>query len=234
MPKESGLYYLQSRYYDPELGRFINADVFTSTGQGLLGNNMFAYCGNNPIIYSDPAGYSPLGAAENSSHRSWLSTYGIYVGGIATYGFVVTTAPTLIEATKETAEKVIEWVESSLGTSERKGNHVYVLSDPDDDNAVKYVGRTNDPGRRLHEHQNDSRHPERQTYQMTVLVAGLTKEQSMLLEQIIISAFTLGYLENARREISIGNVRKYNTYMNAITSIIEGATEDALFDLIGG
>ena len=36
---ETGLYYLQSRYYDPELGRFINADVFVATGQGLIGNN---------------------------------------------------------------------------------------------------------------------------------------------------------------------------------------------------
>ena len=53
---ESSLYYLQSRYYDPALGRFINADAFASTGQGLLGNNMFAYCGNNPVMYEDSAG----------------------------------------------------------------------------------------------------------------------------------------------------------------------------------
>ena len=43
------LYYLQSRYYDSELGRFINADALVSTGQGVLGNNMFAYCLNNPV-----------------------------------------------------------------------------------------------------------------------------------------------------------------------------------------
>ena len=54
--QDTGLYYLQSRYYDPEMGRFINADAFTSTGQGLLGNNMYAYCGNNPANYSDPNG----------------------------------------------------------------------------------------------------------------------------------------------------------------------------------
>ena len=41
---ELGLYYLQSRYYDPEMGRFLNADALVATGQGLLGNNMFAYC----------------------------------------------------------------------------------------------------------------------------------------------------------------------------------------------
>ena len=54
--RETGLYYLQSRYYNPEIGRFINADAFASTGQGLLGNNMFAYCNNSPILLSDPHG----------------------------------------------------------------------------------------------------------------------------------------------------------------------------------
>lgn len=38
------------------MGRFINADAFAATGQGLLGHNMFAYCGNNPILYTDPSG----------------------------------------------------------------------------------------------------------------------------------------------------------------------------------
>ena len=53
---ETGLYYLQSRYYDPEVGRFINADGYTATGQGLTGNNMFAYCGNNPVMRADYTG----------------------------------------------------------------------------------------------------------------------------------------------------------------------------------
>ncbi len=53
---ETGLYYLQSRYYNPEIGRFINADAYASTSQGILGNNMFAYCQNNPIIFHDSEG----------------------------------------------------------------------------------------------------------------------------------------------------------------------------------
>ena len=55
-PDELGLYYLQSRYYNPEMGRFINADALVTTGQGLLGNNMFAYCNNNPVLFVDPSG----------------------------------------------------------------------------------------------------------------------------------------------------------------------------------
>jgi len=38
------------------MGRFINADAFASTGQGILGNNMFAYCLNNPVNMRDPSG----------------------------------------------------------------------------------------------------------------------------------------------------------------------------------
>ena len=54
---ETGFYYLQSRYYDPEICRFINADSYASTGQGFIGYNMFAYCGNNPIVFLDCRGY---------------------------------------------------------------------------------------------------------------------------------------------------------------------------------
>lgn len=54
--QELGLYYLESRYYDPAVGRFINADRAASTGQGIIGNNMFAYCGNNPTVRLDSDG----------------------------------------------------------------------------------------------------------------------------------------------------------------------------------
>ena len=56
--EESGMYYLNSRYYHPEIGRFINADGYVQTGQGILDKNMFAYCANNPTIFCDPSGCS--------------------------------------------------------------------------------------------------------------------------------------------------------------------------------
>ena len=55
---DSGLYYLKSRYYDPNLQRFINSDDIASTGQGFIGTNTFAYCLNNPLIYVDVDGTS--------------------------------------------------------------------------------------------------------------------------------------------------------------------------------
>ena len=77
--EDTGLYYLQSRYYDPQLGRFINADGLTSTGQGFIGNNMLAYCGNNPIVRNDPFGteHRPVGAGIQLD-----VDYGCYTGGI--------------------------------------------------------------------------------------------------------------------------------------------------------
>ena len=53
---ETGLYYLQSRYYNPQWGRFLNADGYVSTGTGLLGYNMYAYCDNNPVMSADYGG----------------------------------------------------------------------------------------------------------------------------------------------------------------------------------
>lgn len=45
-------YYLRARYYNPVAGRFMQEDVYQ--GDGL---NLYAYCGNNPVVYDDPSGY---------------------------------------------------------------------------------------------------------------------------------------------------------------------------------
>ena len=55
---ETGLYYLNSRYYNPEFGRFISADGLIDN-RGATSQNLFAYCYNNPINYSDADGHLP-------------------------------------------------------------------------------------------------------------------------------------------------------------------------------
>ena len=53
---ETGLYYLNSRYYDPEVGRFINADttdVLENAQYDINGLNLYAYCDNNPVAGRD-------------------------------------------------------------------------------------------------------------------------------------------------------------------------------------
>lgn len=55
--KETNLYYLNSRYYNPEWGRFLNADGILGANEDILAYNLYAYVSNNPIMYSDELGY---------------------------------------------------------------------------------------------------------------------------------------------------------------------------------
>ena len=88
---ETGFYYVSSRYYNPEVGRWINADGYVSTGQGVLGNNMFAYCGNNPVNRVDHTGqfwseiceFAKTAAAEIGKAMGVMSPVYAGCGGVA-------------------------------------------------------------------------------------------------------------------------------------------------------
>lgn len=72
---ETSLYYLQSRYYDPFTGRFLNADAYYDTCNSVLSTNMFAYCESDPINYIDPYGYASY---KNSyTYNKFSKTYNI-------------------------------------------------------------------------------------------------------------------------------------------------------------
>ena len=83
---DTGMYYLQSRYYDPALRRFINADdpslIVGLSRNSVIGANLFTYCGNNGVNDSDPKGY----AASN--------IVGGIVGGVigALLGYIIANA----------------------------------------------------------------------------------------------------------------------------------------------
>ncbi len=92
---ETGLTYLNARYYDPALGRFITPDWFDPTGPGV-GTNRYAYGMNNPIMLKDPSGnrvsdVGPLGrlggdeanTASNSLHDNGMSVPGDAVSDLA-------------------------------------------------------------------------------------------------------------------------------------------------------
>lgn len=85
---EIGYYYLQSRYYDPEVSRFINADAFASTGQGAIGCNILAYCLNNPVRYIDVTGNWAKVANEGPSTEDSFKVVGagIQISGSASLG----------------------------------------------------------------------------------------------------------------------------------------------------
>ncbi len=56
----SGLYYLRARYYNPRTGRFTQEDVIYNDGL-----NLYAYCNSNPVIYSDPSGFTGMANSTN-------------------------------------------------------------------------------------------------------------------------------------------------------------------------
>ena len=82
---ETRLYYVSSRYYDPEFGRFINADDIDYLGAdgSSLSYNLFAYCLNNPVNRFDVNG--------NWSMPNWLK---VTVGAVAIAGLAVATVCT--------------------------------------------------------------------------------------------------------------------------------------------
>ena len=70
----TGQYYLRARYYNPVAGRFMQEDVYQ--GDGL---NLYAYCGNNPVVYDDPSGYErkacpPQGKISESVDESDINS----------------------------------------------------------------------------------------------------------------------------------------------------------------
>jgi RHS repeat-associated protein len=88
---ESGLYYLQSRYYDPVTSRMLNADntdVLTATPEDLTDKNLFAYCDNDPINRDDKSGdfweYSAagVGALGAGTGISWGAIGGTVLAGL--------------------------------------------------------------------------------------------------------------------------------------------------------
>ena len=74
--EETGLYYLKTRYYDPETGRFITIDgIEYLDPETINGLNLYAYCGNNPVMYTDPNG--------TAKWWEWLLGIVIIIGAVA-------------------------------------------------------------------------------------------------------------------------------------------------------
>ena len=90
---ETGLYFLQTRYYDPEIGRFITIDDISYLAPDTInGLNLYAYCNNNPVMNVDPEGNSSVSMSTIIDILSALFEIGIG-GTLALVGHIVKTAP---------------------------------------------------------------------------------------------------------------------------------------------
>ena len=71
---QSGYIYLRARYYDPAAGRFITQDSQAGNLYNPLTQNLYAYCGNNPVNYIDPSGNSRCSIDETTKYVSQKSS----------------------------------------------------------------------------------------------------------------------------------------------------------------
>ena len=87
---ETAMCYCRSRYYYPELHRFINADTLLGKTGALLSHNLFCYCGNNPIANADHSGKLYLSvdlylaASMNTSRDAEYDLTGLALGSLIT------------------------------------------------------------------------------------------------------------------------------------------------------
>ena len=184
--EETGLYYLNSRYYNPEWGRFINADGYVETPTGsLLSLNMYIYCENNPINMIDEDG------------NVALTSVGTTVGGVIA---IVMKAIVYVESALMVAAGAID-ISTTIAESntkakdkaepitkkKEKGNHtVYTLYN-EVTKTVDYVGRTSrNPNLRENEHK---RNPARMNLTFQPVASNITAIQARGLEQRLIEYY---------------------------------------------
>jgi RHS repeat-associated protein len=73
---ETTLYYLNSRFYDAGIARFLQEDTYYGSQADPLSLNLYSYCVNNPLIYRDPSGHKPNPAYNHEeAYQAYLNGY---------------------------------------------------------------------------------------------------------------------------------------------------------------
>lgn len=203
---ETGLYYLQSRYYDPEIGRFISADDLLATSCGVLEHNMYAYCNNNPINQMDSSGDISIAIVG--------LVIGIAALVISSFNSSSNTGvvSSLVEGVGSVASSVTSGVKNAVSTvkaktrkkrdKNKRENMIYTLIDKK--GTVIYVGRTNNRGATEARH---NKNPARANLKFTPIRENLNWWEARGLEQYYIMYYnTLNKANPANNQIN--GVRK--------------------------
>ena len=217
--KETKLYYLNSRYYNPAWGRFINADGIINADEVINGFNLYAYTTNNPIKYIDDTGKGGLLAGILYLGAQFITAA---VATIAAYALL-----------QDATEAVVSVSTRPNGSKKKKKDdeeeqdpkiyYVYTLYDPFLGRTT-YVGRTKNLKNRLEQHRMN---PAKQHLVLGEYYKKLTYTQARGKEQELIvkySTINKGYYNfNLINGINSMNPN-YDKYMNAILNIDESET----------
>ena len=143
---ETGWYYLQSRYYDPETCRFISQDDISYLDPETIGGtNLYAYCNNNPVMYVDPDGHglisiligigvsALIGALSGAASYAvgqlisfavtgkWSWSWGGFLGSVA-LGAITGAALSIVSSASGTISSIGSTIKSFLNTSFKVGS----------------------------------------------------------------------------------------------------------------
>lgn len=232
------MYYLQSRYYDANVGRFINADeiAFILIDSYLLGLNVFSYAFNNSIRCFDKNGYSATLAIPQTVYTLSASYITLSIDLKALYSmlwnvFVVVglliIAIALIVVICKTVDKVLADIEKALQSkSDDYKNYsgkyyVYVLTHKYQKklSSVFYVGRTQNPVARKNAH-----NIEKGDCDMYIVYFCDTKVMSRVVEQAVLSVCLTSSVTNVIFKSKPSNMingisSKAKTRQNAINAL---------------
>ena len=210
--EEIAMYYLQSRYYDPMVGRFINVDepaLSTVLSECILEGNLFCYARNNPISYIDRYGYSPTGAlvlsdaaikqmaALTAANTTLIASVKAFIAAIANIILVVgllliviAAVVTICKAIGDiyTTIEVLVNVKAETYKKYKGQICVYVLTRKERKvNSIFYVGRTKNVVSRYKHHTRT-----KGNCYMYVVYLCKSLPQSRIVEQAVLAACLTG------------------------------------------
>lgn len=215
--EETKLYYLNSRYYNPEWGRFINGDSVLFANNDVISSNLFQYVSNNFIMKCDPSGcgysdalpwvdWDSLGVAIGAAKAYGGKTLSSTLAAISPYLALAALVGVSVYASYKTGKTTKK---KKKNNNDGKNHSVYALVD--NDNMAKYVGRTNNIEQRAAAH----KHSFREDLSMYEIADGMDYFTARGLEQNLIEYCnvlnTESELSNKRNGIKIGT-DNYNKY----------------------
>ena len=210
---ETSFYYLQSRYYDPEVGRFINLDPIIGQTGNVKSYNMYAYSFNNPIIFSDETGNFP-GLALIPLAKAFATAVAVIATTYAVQKSITIASSVNSKKTTSNVKTNTLAIASSKTKYSEEIYTVYALVDLDE--QVQYVGRTENVPARMAAHKAN---PARKDLEFHILHENLNYYQARGLEQ----AYMLHYhtinkgnpMNNQINGISLNNDNK-TIYIKAV------------------
>ena len=215
--EETNLYYLNSRYYNPEWGRFVTSDIELLANQDIISANLYQYVSNSSVVNYDKSGQFLLNAIAGTLVGGAVAEAGAtlagaiaIVGGAVLVGAIAIAGISAISTSiSKSKTKTKSKTKKSNNSNNNKKHTVYALVD--NKNMAKYIGRTNNPPIRSTQH---SLTPSKEGLTMRIIKSNLNYLEARGVEQMTIEyCNTLNKNDlsaNQRNEIKIGTLNYYN------------------------